>query len=241
MKINDKKNVNKQKILLAGLLISIGVLSRIILHDFFNNITNPWEQSGLLGLDVFFVIATVSIFSGIVLGKHYLFIIPISVIVISDVFYAFVDPINVLLYTTYLFLFTITGYIFISLIGFYTKKKSKLNKAFIPKIFGAGIVGIVIYDLWTNFGFWLSFSRLYPNYLSPTFSGLIQAYTWGIPMMIWHILSGLITITIFAVPLILLKEHKIFQTDYTLKPLEKYSIASATIVLMILSIITALF
>lgn len=240
MKINDKIDVNMQKILLAVLLISIGFLSRIILHDFFNNITNPWEQSGLLGLDVFFVIATVSIFSGIILGKYYALIIPITVIVISDVFYAFVNPVNVLLYTTYLFLFTVTGYVFISLLGFYTKKKSKLNKAFIPKIFGAGIVGIIIYDLWTNFGFWLSFSRLYPDYLSPTISGLITAYTWGMPMMIWHIISGSIAITIISVPLILLKEHRIFQIDYTLKPFEKYSIAGATFVLMTVSIISAI-
>jgi len=139
-----------------------------------------------------------------------------------------------------LFLFTITGYIFISLIGFYTKKKSKLNITFIPKILGAGIVGIIIYDLWTNFGFWLSFSRLYPNYLSPTFGGLIETYTWGLPVMIWHILSGFIAIIIIAVPLVYLKEHKILQTDFKLKPIEKYVIASATLFLMGVSIISAI-
>lgn len=240
MKINDRIEFDKQKIILAGLLIAIGLLGRIILHDFFNNIVNPWEESGLLGLDVFFVIATVSIFSGILLGKYYALIIPITVIVLSDVFYASVNSVNVLLYTTYLFLFTITGYIFISLIGFYTKKKSKFNKRFIPKILGAGIVGIIIYDLWTNFGFWLSFSRLYPDYLTPTFSGLITAYSWGLPVMIWHILSGAIAITIIAIPLLYLKEHKILQTDFTLKPIEKYSISFATIILMTLSVISAI-
>ncbi len=240
MKINDKIEINNQKILLAGLLVAIGVLGRIILHDFFYGIANPWDQSGLSVLDVFFVIAAVSIFSGILLGKYYALIIPIIVIVISDVFYALVNPVNVLIYTTYLFLFTITGYIFISLIGFYTKKKSKLNITFIPKILGAGIVGIIIYDLWTNFGFWLSFSRLYPDYLSPTFGGLIEAYTWGMPVMIWHILSGFIAIIIIAVPLVYLKEHKILQTDFKLKPIEKYVIASATLFLMGVSIISAI-
>ncbi len=239
MKINDKIEINKQKILLAGLLIAIGVLGRIILHDFFNDIANPWDQSGLSVLDVFFIIATVSIFSGILLGKYYALFIPIIVIVISDIFYAFVSPVNVLIYTTYLFLFTITGYIFISLIGFYTKKKSKLNITFIPKILGSGIIGIIIYDLWTNFGFWLSFSRLYPDYLSPTFGGLIEAYTWGIPVMIWHILSGAIAITIITIPLVYLKKHKILQADFKLKPFEKYVIASTTILLIGISIITA--
>ncbi len=239
MKVIDRIKIDKQKMLLAGLLIAIGFFGRIILHDFFNNIVNPWEQSGLLGLDVFFVIALVSIFSGFMLGKYYALIIPITVIILSDFFYASVNSVNVLLYTTYLFLFTISGYVFISLIGLYTKKKSKLNKMFIPKILGAGIVGIIIYDLWTNLGFWLSFSRVYPDYLSPTFAGLVTAYSWGIPVMIWHILSGAIAITVIAIPLVFLKEHKILKTDYSLKPFEKYSIASVTIILILISIISA--
>ncbi|PNX50222.1 MAG: hypothetical protein BV456_07385 [Thermoplasmata archaeon M8B2D] len=238
MDIIDK--IDKQKLLLAGLLIAIGVLGRIILHDFFNGIVNPWEQSGDLGLDVFFVIAAVSIFSGVLLGKFYALIVPIAVIVISDIFYAFVDPVNALIYSTYLFLFTITGYVFIALIGLYTKKKSKLNLTFIPKILGAGILGIIIYDLWTNFGFWLSFSRAFPEYIPPTLGGLATAYSGGIPMMIWHILSGGIVIVIVAAPLLYLKEHKILKTEFVLKPLEKYSIAGATATLMALSVISAL-
>ena len=240
MNIIDK--IDKQKILLAGLLVAIGVLGRIILHDFFNGIMNPWEQSSELGLglDVFFVIAAVSIFSGVLLGKYYALIVPISVIVISDIFYAFVDPVNALLYTTYLFLFTITGYVFIALIGLYTKKKSKLNIKFIPKILGAGILGIILYDLWTNLGFWISFSRAFPEYLPPNLGGLATAYAGGIPMMIWHILSGGIVIAVVAIPLLYLKEHKILKTDFTLKPFEKYSIAGATAILMTLSVISAL-
>lgn len=237
MNIIDK--IDKQKILLAGLLVGIGVLLRIILHDFFNSTANPWDQNGL-PLDVFFVIAVVSIISGILLGKYYTLIVPISVLLITDVFYAIVDPTNALIYTTYLFLFTMSGYVFIALIGFYTKKKSKVNMMFVPKLLGAGILGIILYDLWTNFGFWLSFSRAFPEYLPPTLGGLATAYAQGIPMMIWHTLSGAIAITIAIVPIMYLKEHKILKTDFTMKPFEKYSIAGVTAVLAILSIISAL-
>jgi hypothetical protein len=240
MNIGDEIENNIQKILLAGILITIGVLGRIVLHDFFNGIINPWEESGMLGLDVFFVIAVVSIASGILLGKYYTLIVPICVLIITDAFYALVEPVNVLLYTSWLFLFTVSGYIVIALLGFYVKKKSKLTMTFVPKILGAGILGIVMYDLWTNFGFWLSFSRMYPTYLAPTFEGLVTAYTWGIPVMIWHVLSGAIAITVITIPIIYFKEHKLFSSEIILKPFEKYTIASATLALIILSIISAI-
>lgn len=236
MKINDKLNIDKQKILLAGILIFIGTLCRIILHDFFNSINNPWAEYGFL--DVFFVIAAVSVFSAILLGKYYTIAVPIIVLAITDGFYAFADPVNIALYPTWLFLFTGSGYVFIALLGLYTKKKSKLNVNFIPKILGAGILGVVIYDLWTNFGFWLSYSRLgwYPMSLE----GLATVYVGGIPFMIWHIISAGIAITVIIVPLVYLKEHKLLKSEPVLRPVEKYVIASFTLFLMAVSIISAI-
>ena len=65
MDIIDK--ISKQKILLVILLVAIGVLLRITLHDFFNGIANPMAEYGYL--DVFFVTAMIAILSGILLGK----------------------------------------------------------------------------------------------------------------------------------------------------------------------------
>lgn len=236
MKINDKIEIDNQKILLSCILIVIGVLCRIILHDFFNSINNPWAEFGVL--DVFFVIAAVSIFSAILLGKYYTIAIPIIVLAITDGFYALVNPLNIALYPTWLFLFTSSGYIFIALLSLYSKKKSKLNKIFIPKILGVGILGVVIYDLWTNFGFWLSYSRVgwYPISLE----GLATVYIGGIPFMIWHILSTAIAITLIIIPLVYFKEHKLIKSESMLKPVEKYVIASTTLFLMAVSIISAI-
>jgi hypothetical protein len=235
MRIIDK--IDKQKILLAGLLVAIGVILRISLHDFFNGIINPWAEFGYL--DVFFVTALIAIVSGILLGKYFTILVPLSVLIVTDVFYAIVNPAaNIALYTSWLFLFTLSGYVIISLLGFYTRKKSKLNIAFIPKILGVGILGVIIYDLWTNFGFWLTYSKMgwYPQ----TLGGLGTVYAGGLPFMLWHIISTAIALTVVAIPLVYLKEHKIFKTDFTLKPFEKYSIAGATIILIIISIISAL-
>ncbi len=236
MKINDKIEIDNQKILLASILIVIGVLCRIILHDFFNSINNPWAEFGVL--DVFFVIALVSIISAILLGKYYTIAVPIIVLAITDGFYALANPVNIALYPTWLFLFTGSGYIFIALLSLYAKKKSKLNKIFIPKILGVGILGVIIYDLWTNFGFWLSYSRLgwYPISLE----GLTTVYIGGIPFMIWHILSTAIAITVIVIPLVYLTEHKLIKSEPMLKPVEKYVIASTTLFLMAVSIISAI-
>jgi hypothetical protein len=134
-------------------------------------------------------------------------------------------------------LFTGSGYIFIALLSLFAKKKSRLNILFIPKILGVGIIGVVLYDLWTNFGFWLSYSRVgwYPISLA----GLATVYMEGIPFMMWHILSTAIAIIVIVIPLIYLTEHKLIKIEQMLKPVEKYVIASATLLLMAVSIISA--
>ena len=88
MKINYNIEINTQKLLLSSILIIIGVFSRIILHDFFNSINNPWAESGFL--DVFFVIATVSVFSAILLGKYYTIAIPLIEFTLASIFDQFV-------------------------------------------------------------------------------------------------------------------------------------------------------
>ncbi len=240
--MNLLKNVseNKDKLILAGLLVAIGVLSRVLLHDFFYSIINPIPTNGFpVPLDVFFAVATVSVLSGVLLGKYYTLIVPVCIIGITDIFYAFVDPVNAASWLTWLFLFTWSGYAFLALTGYLTKRKSGINKMFIPKILGASALGIVFYDLWSNFGFWLAYSKLgvYPQNLD----GLAMVYIGGIPSMIWHLLSTTLAIAFVAIPIVYLKEHRLISKNLVLKPVEKYVIASATVILMTASILTALF
>jgi hypothetical protein len=230
------ENIDRQKIILAILLITIGVISRISLHDFFNAINNPFASSGFL--DVFFIIAVISILSGVLLGKYFVFIIPICVISITDIFYGIVDPINSALWTTWLFLFTTSGYIFIALIGFIIKRKSKVKINFLPKIFGAGIGSVIIYDLWTNFGFWLSYSKL--GFYPQNIQGLVSVLIGGIPFMLWHVLSFSLLLTAILIPITLNIHQPIFSQKFILKPIEKIFILTATLFLMGASIITAI-
>ena len=123
------------------------------------------------------------------------------------IFYGIVDPINTALWTTWLFLFTTSGYVFIAIIGLYTRRHSKFDMSFIPKILGAGIIGIIVYDLWTNFGFWLSYSKL--GFYPQTYEGLFSVFIGGIPFMLWHILSFSIVLTIILIPIIKYKDLSI--------------------------------
>lgn len=234
MNISEKIDISKIK--LASLLILIGVIGRILLHDYFNSISIPFAEYGFL--DVFFIIALISIISGILIGKYYVFIVPICIIAITDIFYGIIDPINISYWYSWLFLFTTSGYVFLALLGSYTRKNSNINMNFIPKILGAGIFGVIIYDLWTNFGFWLGFSKL--GYYPQTFQGLISVFIGGIPFMIWHILSLSLALTIITTPLVIYKEKINFSSTIFLKPTEKVYIISVTLILITASIISAL-
>ena len=234
--MNNYLNIDKQKIKIAILLIFVGVLGRIAFHDFFNNINLPFTEYGFL--DVFFIIALVSIFSGILLGKYFVFIIPLCVISITDIYFGIINPVNTALWSTWLFLFTTSGYVFIALFGMLSKRKSKFEIKYIPKFLGIGFIGIIIYDLWTNFGFWLSYSKL--GFYPQTFSGLLSVYFSGIPFMLWHLLSFSIVFSLTLIPIIIYKKNTNILTVPLLKPTEKIYILCTTLILVVASIISTL-
>jgi len=222
------KNVLKydSRLMLAVLLITIGSIIRILLHNnlpgspsiyiTINGITQP-----MFMLDLFFVVAIISIISGIILGGYYTFIVPISVMIITDL----------VIGNNWIALFTWSGFAILGLIGYIIKKKETLKIKFIPRIFGVGIGAILLYDIWTNFGTWLG------GWYTHTFEGLTLCYTKALPFMFWHLLSTTIAIAFIIVPIVYLKEHKINIPDFQIKPLEKKISFVAPVVLMIIALI----
>ena len=235
--MNLMEKINLQKIKIAGLLITVGVLGSILLHDLFNSIGNPMSTNGF-PLDVFFVIAAVSLFAGMLLGKYYALFVPLCVIAISDVFRVIVDPTTAMYWTTSLFLFTWSGYAIIALLGSVIKRKDTRTRSFVPLLMGAGVLGVIIYDLWTNFGFWLGYSKL--GFYPQTLGGLSTVFIAGIPSTVWHLLSTSIAIACVAVPLLYLRKQELLSKNLTIKPIEKYVVISATVVLMSASILSTL-
>ena len=198
----------KDRIFAAALLIIIGVLIRLLLN-------------GVFFLDLFFVIAIISLLSGLLLGGYYTFIVPISTMIITDL----------IIGNTSILLFTWSGFVIIGIIGYILKSKNSLTIKKAPTIIGAGIGGILLYDLWTNFGCWLGW---YPH----TTSGLLACYTNAVPFTLWHLLSTTLALTLLVLPIIYLKENKIIKTDFTINPFEKRVTLIAPAVLMILALIT---
>ncbi len=198
----------KSRIFAGALLITIGVLIRLLLN-------------GIFFLDLFFVIAIISLLSGLLLGGYYTFIVPISIMIITDL----------ILGNTLILLFTWSGFATIGIIGYLLKTKNSLTIKRIPTIMGAGIGSVLLYDLWTNFGCWLGW---YPH----TTGGLLACYTNAVPFTLWHLLSTTVAFTLVILPIVYLKENKIIKTDFTINPFEKRVTLIAPAVLMILAVIT---
>jgi len=214
--------MERKQLFTAFLLIIIGVLGRIYLRQFLpaiphfyitiNGITQP-----IFIADMFFIVAIVSLYSGLLLRGLYSFIVPISVMLITDLFYG----------NNFIFLFTWSGFALISLLGYSFKNNIKFNRKSIIKTVGLGIAGVIIYDAWTNFGWWLG--PYYPHNLY----GLTLCYTLALPFFIWHLLSMTIAIVITVVPVLYIKEKE--QQIKHILPFENWLPTAASLFLVAIS------
>jgi len=220
-------SINKNRIILGILLVAIGVILRLLLRSnlpsspsiyiTINGITQP-----MFLLDLFFVVAVISIVSGLILGGYYTFIVPISVMILTDI----------IIGNNWILLFTWSGFALLGLIGYLLKTSNGLTLERVPRILGAGVGGILLYDIWTNFGTWLG------GWYTHTFEGLALCYTYALPFMFWHLLSTTITLGLVIVPIIYLKEHKITIPEFTVNPFEKRTTIIASAILMILAVLS---
>ncbi|KAA0007948.1 MAG: hypothetical protein FE036_02825 [Thermoplasmata archaeon] len=178
------------KIWLTLGLITTGVISRIWLRSllpaaphFYIHLANA--SYPIFMIDAFFIVATLSLIAGRYIGK-YGFIIPLSIMAISDIYFG----------GGLILLFTWTGFAMMAFIGYRTKSRS------FSTYFGFGLLSVLAYDIWTNFGSWLGW---YPH----TIDGFILCYTVAIPFMLWHILSTMIALPLASLPFEYVKEHKL--------------------------------
>lgn len=221
---------NKNKIMIAISLIAIGSIIRILFHSdlpafksafiTINGVTQP-----MFILDLFFIVAIFSIISGLVLGGYYAFIVPISIMIITDIAIG----------NNWILLFTWSGFAILGLVGFLLKSKRNLTYKNIPTFLGVGIVGILIYDLWTNFGTWLGGFGYAPN-----FTGLTQCYTMAIPFMLWHLLSTTIGLSIVLTTVIYIKEHRLKLPEVKETPFQNQMTYAIPIVLVLLALLSVL-
>ncbi len=148
-------------------LIVFGISSRIMLSPYPN----------------FETVTLVALLGGIMLGGLYSIIVPLAVICGSDLYIG----------NNSIAIFTWTGFIALGLAAMLARRRftPSFNLKTVGGITGLGITGILAYDIWTAFGWWLLF---YPH----TAGTLTTVFALQIPFTIRHLASGLLTIPIGA-------------------------------------------
>lgn len=157
----------KKKILFAIFVILLGVVFRIFLNK-------------VVGIPNFEAVTAISLLSGSFLGGFFAPLIPLLIIFLSDLYFG-----NVSVY-----FFTWTAFILIGIFGLLFKRNSKY---YFLKISGGGILSVLFFYLWTNFGWWLTFG-MYPM----NFQGLVASYIAGLPFLKNQLTSVLIFTPLFA-------------------------------------------
>ena len=117
------------------------------------------------------------------------FVVTISIIFLSDLYLGYFG-------TSKIIIFTYSGFILVSLITsrFKDQIKGNYNSNTVYKFSATGIIFAGIYDVWTNFGVFLLSYEL-------TLENLILVYILGIPFMIYHLLSSIVTFSLLGFPL----------------------------------------
>ena len=145
--------------MLAFVIIVFGVLSRIFLH---------WPN--------FTPVIALALFGGVHLGKTRGWVVPLSLMVISDLFIG--------LHATVLF--TWGSVVLIALLG--SRMRSRNN---VPALLGTSVLAAVLFFLVTNFGAWLA---MYPK----TAAGLASCYVAAIPFFRNSLVSTVVYMALFC-------------------------------------------
>jgi hypothetical protein len=160
------------------------------------------------------------------------FFVPLFSMIFSDLLLG--NPIFVGNQMNRIVLFTYSGFVMIALVNIFNRDRfrkglGELKLKNIGMAAGLGIGFVLIYDVWTNIGWWY---LIYPH----TAGTLAAVFTAGVPFMIYHVISGVFTFAVIALPIVsyFSMEHKI-EMPHKIKITHKIPVAAITISLIVLS------
>ena len=157
----------------AILLFALGFGGRVALHEYHN-----------------FETVMVSVFlAAMLLPTAISLLVTLSIMIFSDLYLGYFGISRILF-------FTYTGFVLVSFIT--SKFKDRIGGGFstgtVYKFTGSGIIFALVYDTWTNFGvFWINYSH--------TIENLFLVYALGLPFMIYHLLSSIMTFSLIGFPI----------------------------------------
>ena len=135
--------MKKKELILAIAIILIGAATRFIPH-----------------LPNFVPVTAIALFGGRYFSKFFAFLIPLSIMVVSDCFLGFSDV------TFYVYI----GILAAALLGYHLKKRSSVGNLAV-----ATLSASVIFFLLSNFGVWAA------GWYGHTFQGLVSCFAMAIP------------------------------------------------------------
>ena len=195
---NLLKKANNQSSLLSdaivlSVFIFIGIIGRTMLVGW--NI-QPFPN--------FEIIMVLTFLAALFIRPTLAFLVPIFSMIGSDLLLG--NPVFVGDQMNKIVLFTYSGFLLISLLNILSRTKIQPRvQGFKIRTFGlvagVGIAFTLLYDVWTNIGWWY---LMYPH----TPGTLAAVFAAGIPFMIYHLLSAAVTFMFIGVPLIVLIKNK---------------------------------
>lgn len=151
------------KLVTAVLLIAFGAGGRYVLQDVPNIET----------------IMVVSLLAGSLLGGVWTMAVGLIAIGITDIA---IGNTSILLYTW-------TAWAAMGLLGFVLRKREKKIVRHSLELTGMGVLGTLLFFVWTNFGVW-HIGGLYPH----TLDGLMTSYVMALPFLRMHLVSTLLVV-----------------------------------------------
>ena len=166
------------KFAFLALLTLIGITGRIISGMGFT-------FNGMFAMDMFALVSISALVAGYVTRSPWALFVPISIMFVSDITLYFMGTTSGYssLFLLGLAFFVWTGFALISLLGNATSRMSSSSS--VLWFLGGSIWSVLIFDTWTNFGFYLIF---FPH----TISGLMLCFTAAIPFTLGHLLTTMI-------------------------------------------------
>lgn len=219
MKIKNSTDI--MQILLMIVLISIGTIGRYVLYGL-----------GVQPFPNFEIIMVITFLAVMLLKPTIAIFVPLLSMILSDVLIG--NPIFIGSQMNRIVLFTYSGFAMIALINVFNKDRFKrgfreLRLKNVGIAAGLGVGFVLIYDVWTNVGWWY---LMYPH----TIKSLAMVFTAGIPFMIYHLISGVVTFIVIALPILVYVSKKTtIEVPIKIKDVHKIPVAVLALCLIVLS------
>jgi hypothetical protein len=222
--MNMKNQINLQQLITIVGLILFGTIGRYVLFGM-----------GVQPFPNFEVIMVVTFLAVMLIRSPVALIVPLVSMIGSDILIG--NPIFVGDQMNRIVLFTYSGFAIIALINLFNKDRiwnglGQFRLKSVGLAAGLGVGFVLLYDIWTNLGWWY---LMYPH----DASSLALVYTAGIPFMVYHLISGIVTFCVIGLPIVVYAAKK--KEGMHLQPFKLKMIHKVPAVFLVLGLIALSF